>query len=331
MKEAKTNVDIGVKKIYEAFDFVIAPSLAGCFHEFVFNGYSITFQLPKKPKKKDEENWRASIYCQHWKSNKPYSYKINNVFAYLDVKKSSTVKKIALVNVNSTLFNKRERSRFNIILNKHDQIIDNAFEYWVNLLRWKSGIYSLGQTRFNERKSNWSTYLYDTHSNKSFYSSIHHIVISPESMITKKIWRQTQTALSQNIQTPIWQIYIADANQKNNIGDTREFIIDLAIAIETIVRQILRKHIAKPTNPEFEKLVGRMPVRQIIDSWYKLGFNTPTWRKLSNSKKLITDLIDKRNTIMHCGKIPSIDKEYANKLNKAVIEFIKKGEQEILL
>ncbi len=149
--------------------------------------------------------------------------------------------------------------------------------------------------------------------------------------VSKRSWTLAQEFLRNNIEVPIWHLYIAEAKQKLNLGDTRGFLIDLAIAVETLIRRSVRQLIVDPSTPAFEKMVGQMPVGRIIDDWFRIGFGSSSWRRLADEKELVKQVTVYRNGIMHRGENPDMDRIYANQLADAVIAFVNQGERELKL
>ena len=174
MQEAKKSIAVSVWKRYETYDFEIAPSLAGACHEFKRENCDIRIQLPKKQHQRDWRNEDSSITCSCYRDRKyrkdPVSYSVHSVDIVVDTGESRKIKKKALGIVNVSLFNAAERSRLGKLAHKYDQLIESAFEDWVDMLRWKSGIPTLCQFRHNRQKSTWGTYLLDSSSNKRFYA-----------------------------------------------------------------------------------------------------------------------------------------------------------------
>ena len=333
MQEAKKSIAVSVWKRYEAYDFEIAPSLAGACHEFKHETFVIRIQLPKKPHQKDWRNEDSPITCYRYRDRKyrkdPISYSVHSVDIVVDTGETRKIKKKALGIVNVSLFNASERNRLDKLAHKYDQLIESTFEYWINMLRWKSGIPTLCQFRHNRQKSTWGTRLLDSSSNKRFYAPPRVFVVQGRPIVSKKSWTLTQNALKQGINVPIWHLYISEANQKLKLGDTRGFVIDLAIATETLIRQVVNQLIASPPNVEFEKMVGNISIGKIVDKWFDLGFNNASWIRLKNDKGLIKHVIDIRNGIMHRGEYPTIERDRANQLAAAVLRFVSQGEKEV--
>ena len=232
------------------------------------------------------------------------------------------IKEKSLERVNTSLFSKKERESLDIITQKYTNIADSAFEYWINILRWKSGIYDLCQTKQNRQKSRWGTYLFDLDTGKNFFTPGGWMLAERKEIITKKVWVLTQKALLEKVDVPIWHLYIAVVYQKLDLDDIRGFIIDLAIVIETIIRRVVRKFVAKEAPVTFEKMVDMIQTGRIVDDWQRLGFTNAKWKALRNEKAIVKRVIELRNGVMHRGENPNIDYKKAKEMADAILKFI---------
>ena len=288
MNKSTRSIAVGVWKRYETYDFVIAPSLAGAMHEFECEGHNIQILLPNKPRQRAWRDENSPITCWEYRNSNsrklPLNYNVHSVDVVIDTGNSRRIRMAALGKVDYSQFRPSERKRLDIIGAKYDQLIDIAFEKWINVLRWKSGIHTLCQFRYNRQKSTWGTYLVDIATRQRFYAPPRQITVQMPSVLTKKSWTQSQKTLNENLPVPIWHIYFSDASQRLCLGDTRGFIIDLAIATETLVRQVVNNLTSDTSTPAFDKLVSQIQIGRVIDDWFDLGFNNSSWRRLAKEK-----------------------------------------------
>jgi hypothetical protein len=171
--------------------------------------------------------------------------------------------------------------------------------------------------------------LLDVRSKKRFYAPPHVFVVEGRTPVTKRSWSRARQALSLNSSVPLWHTYIAEASQKLRLGDTRGFIIDLAIASETLIRQLTNRFLKSPVNPSFQSMVNYLPISRLLDDWYRLGFNNAEWKRLKPEKGSVKRVIDLRNAIMHRGEDPGIGTSVAHDLGAAVLRFVTYGERQI--
>lgn len=333
MKESSKKIEIGVWKRYETHNFEIAPSLAGASLQFQYKSYNIRIEIPSKPLQKDWHNPKSRISCGGYRNinnrKYPISYEVHSVDMLVETNLSRKIKEESLERVNTSLFSKKERGNYDKIVTKFEDVADGAYENWINILRWKSGVYDLCQIRQNRQKSKWGTYLFDLNTKKKFFSIGGWTLAERQEIITKKVWNLTQKALLDNLDVPIWHLYVADAYQKLNVNDVRGFIIDLAISIETIIRRVVRKFLDTNATSTFEKMIDMIQIGRIVDDWQKLGFKSSKWQALRDEKTIVKQVIELRNGVMHRGENLSIDRKKAKEMADAVLKFIKQCEQEI--
>ena len=114
-----------------------------------------------------------------------------------------------------------------------------------------------------------------------------------------------------------------------NLSITRGFIISLAIASETMIRHLTRKFLSDPVNLKYESIVNTIPVLRIIDNWYKIGFDSKSWKNLRKYKNMVKKVFELRNSIMHKGESPKINKTKQKEFSAAVRGFLLHGEAQI--
>ena len=144
---------------------------------------------------------------------------------------------------------------------------------------------------------------------------------------SRKEWNKAPRILKEGTDVPIWQLYYAEAYERLGIGDVRGYIISLDISSETIIRHLTRNFLKQPVNTKYQSIINTIPISRIINNWYKLGFNNSGWKNLKEERKIIANIFELRNGIMHRGENPSITKEKQLKMGTAVKLFIKQGEK----
>ena len=327
----KESVAISVWKRYETYDLEISPSLASAFHFFRHRNLSIKITLPTRPK---QQNWHkedAPITCwgcrQRGNRKFPLSYRVHQVDATIETGSTRSIRKDALGVVNTGLFGKRERVSLDKLTHSNEALLDSAFEHWINVMRWCTEQPTICQLSHKRQDSHWGAYLIDSVSDKRFYCPPHVFVVEADRPIKKKEWNKAQRILSEGKDVPIWQLYYAEAYERLGIGDMRGYIISLAISSETIIRQFSRHFLKEPVNVKYQSIVNTIPISRIINNWYKLGFNSIAWKNLNEERKVIANIFELRNGIMHRGENPSITKEMQLKMGAAVKLFLKQGKK----
>jgi hypothetical protein len=125
---------------------------------------------------------------------------------------------------------------------------------------------------------------------------------------------------------PVWQQYLAEAKQKVRAEDLRGVVLDTAIAVETLVRQLLSSAILRKSTSTAEALINTIPISRLLDKWYQLGFDSKQWREIDALKDL-KSLFEIRNWVMHRGYKPGPDADRVYAGLSAAEAFIHVGEK----
>jgi hypothetical protein len=333
MRKQKKRVAVGVWKRFETYHFGIAPSLAGASHKFQYRGLEVEVRLPRKPKQRDWRNEESPITCSEYMERNsrrvPLIYSVHCVDTYLATRKIRRIREDAIGAVKVSLFTKRERERLDRMAYDCSQILEEAFQYWVDVLRWKSGIPTLCHYAYNRQRSAWGTYLIDGDDRKRFYAPPHVIRVVTTTPVSRRAWSATQRAIARNAIVPLWHTSLAEASQRLQLGDTRGFVIELAIASETVVRRLMLRFLSSPTNSAVQSMVNHVQISRILDDWYRLGFNSANWHRLKAEKALVRRVMELRNAIMHRGDSPKLDGGTARDLMTSVARFVRHAELEL--
>lgn len=327
----KQTVSINIWKRFQTYHLEIAPSLASATHDFLYHNFPIQITLPSRPGQKNWRNEDSPITCHGYKQRSskkiPIAYEVHQIDAKIETGKQRKIKTEALGVVNCSLFSPRETKSLDKFTYKYEALLDSAFEHWINVMRWCTGKQTLCQLSHIRQDTHWGTYLIDSQSSKRFYCPPHSFVVQLTQPVKKTEWSMAQRMLTAGKDVPIWQIYHAEAYERLSIGDVRGYIISLAISLETIIRHITRNFLKEPINEKYRSLVNTIPISRIIHEWYKLGFDSATWKNLKEERKEIIKIFELRNGIMHRGENPNISKSKRIKMGNAVKVFLAQGEK----
>ena len=323
----KETISIKTLRRYQAYHFEIVPSLASASHNFIYQNYTIEITLPSHPKQHDSRDKSLPITCYAYRGKIPQRYDVHLIDATIETDEKRKIRKDALGTVNHALFKKGERESLDKLAYKYEAILDSAFEYWINVMRWCTGQQTLCQLSHKRQESHWGTYLIDSTSNKMFYSPGGIIELELAKPIKKIEWNKAQRILTSGDDVPIWQIYYAEAYERLNIGDMRGYIISLAISLETIIRHMTSNFLKKPINEKYRSMVNQISIMGIIHQWKNLGFDSTAWKNLKEERKVIIKIFELRNGIMHRGENPKISNEERLQMGNGVKLFLIQGEK----
>lgn len=196
MPNPKVSVPVRVWRRFQTYDLEIASSLAGMPHEFDHHGCRVRIQLPDKPRQSDWNNENSRIQCLRYRQQKirkyPVSYIINSVDLTIETNKHRKIPENAIGAVDHSLFNSQLLRSLDNFTRRYEEIADSAFERWVDVLRWKTGIGTICAYHENKQKSYWGTYLYDASINEPFYCPPSLFTVKRRMIISKGIgiWRK---------------------------------------------------------------------------------------------------------------------------------------------
>lgn len=336
MSIQRKQVDVAVWTRYEAYDLNVAPSLAGAAHHFLMQGRPVTFQLPKRPHQRDWRRDDAPISCDSWFGDRagsgrirPAYFRIREIECLLDTGKKRLVPERAIGVVRAEYFSSIERKRLFRLTDTYSDIMNNAFLYWLDVLRWKSGISTIGQYWVNRQPNLSGHYLVDASTGKRFFKDMMVINVMLERVVSRRHWTEAQKVLDLGQSVPLWHICIAEAGQQLQLGDQRRFILDLAIASETAMRHLTSKFIKEPINFEFQEIVNSVPSGRIFDKLGKLGFNSLRWKNLKGEINNVREVMKYRNNIMHRGWREEIPGKDCRELLNSVKKFVLQVDQEL--
>lgn len=332
----RKQVAVAVWARYDVYDLNVAPSLAGAAHHFSMQGYPVTFQLPKRPRQRDWHRHHAPISCHSWVGDRagsgrirPRYFCIREIECLLDTGKTRLVPERAIGVVRPNYFSSMEQKRLFQLTENYSNIINKAFVYWVDVLRWKSGISTICRPEVVSYPYPANHYLVDACTGERFFSGITVLHATRERVVSKRHWKEAQKVLDLGQAVPLWHICIAEAGQQLQLGDQRRFILDLAIASETAMRHLTSKFIKEPINFEFQELVNSVSSSRIFDKFWKLGFNSLRWKSLKGDINNIKKVMTYRNHIMHRGWREEVPYKECRELLNSVDKFIFQVDQEL--
>ena len=247
----------------------------------------------------------------------------------MDVARKSKVPSNALDKVNVSLFSKSEKERFDNIAHQATRVLNRAFDYWIDILRWKTKNPKICTPIEKRRLTLWATYLIDRSNKSRFYSPGLVFMAEGENPVKKREWTAAQKALENSAEVPIWFHYYAEAHHRLSVDDRRGFILSLAIASETLIRALMEGFLKTPINNDVIALINSISIGRILDRWRKIGFNSRRWLDQTANLKEVKKVFELRNAIMHRGQSPTIIKKDCEKLMKAVLSFIEEGEYQL--
>ena len=295
--------------------------MAGAAHTFLFGGRPIEIRLPPRPKRerKGGGSWGDDrIWCSSWRtaSERPLCFDVLSLDVFVDLKKPLGVPAESLGHVKLDHFSKGQRARFEKLAEQGEALATDALEHWLRVLRWKSLRPHIGRPQ-TSRGPLHGVYLVDYSSKRRFYAGPISITAGVSCPLSKRIWHRTATALAQALEPPIWFDFLFEGEHRVASGDLSGSVIHLAIAAESLLREIVaRKHAKTPVDEEFRALLNQVSISRIVDRWKHLRLHQRS-RAKAIELPAFKRLFELRNRLMHRGD-GHLDAAECRSLAKAV-------------
>ncbi|MGF6265033.1 hypothetical protein OKW49_005961 [Paraburkholderia youngii] len=200
------------------------------------------------------------------------------------------------------LISKDDQKTLNGLVVESSDIASNAFEYWLSIMRWKSGDYRIGRPGI-PNTTQWSTYLRESGSLKRVWIGPHVIQVPASHAVTENDWETVQLALQTSTEVPIHIKFFDDAQEAFGRHEFRRSIIDLAIACEIFMRTMVLRRIPSDLDPDVRVMLEEANINQYVRKFFP---NLLTEEGKKRFKGLANDhlgsLFDARNKIMHMAE-----------------------------
>jgi hypothetical protein len=325
----KKPTELGLWRRINVYDLAIAPSLAGARHDFVSNGQRVAIEMPTRPKKKDWRDDSGRISCNSWRRTRrgdgPLSYSVHQLDVWIETGETRVLPHQDWK--TKAGLSKRKRDVLERVVQTHEANADSAYMHWLDVMRWVSGIQTVGDRVEIAQHSSWGTYLTDGFHGDFVYSGAVRLSASLTTSVTKRHWSKAQKILSAGVPVPLWWIYFSRAVRQRVRSDERRLIIELAVACEILVRELVNQKAKKLTNSYLRGSIDRIQVSRLLQDWGKIGFNSHRWTGLTRERKDILRIFQLRNAAMHKGTQPRLSSIETQRLIESVRSFLAQGDR----
>lgn len=313
-KPDKTNIRYNYHGRFLTRYLYVETDLLGAIHEFDFEEYIIKIELPgiqdysKKFFNEEEDRICRRVSCQSWVKKKPAEYIIHNI----DLRVFGNEEKLLPAEILTRnpncfdLFTNAEQKELFSILNKYNEIAEQAFDYWVRHIRWKFDNGSIARPLLHGHESGWGPALESTQKVKPIWYAATVISIQARQKVTREQWNYAQKSLRLAIDPPLYYDYFFDGEENLSNGDYRRALIDFCIAVESALRELLERKIPDELHSELKKFLTRVNIAELKGSKFqKALFDNSTLENFKKDKvfKHLTDMFENRNKLMHSGKL----------------------------
>jgi hypothetical protein len=218
-----------------------------------------------------------------------------------------------------------DQKALNALVFETGDIASNAFEYWLSIMRWKSGNYRIGRSGITNTPQ-WSTYLRDSESLKSVWTGPRLIQIQASHAVTESDWKAVQQALETSAEVPTHIKFFDDAQDSISRHEFRRSIIDLAIACEIFMRTLVLRCVPKDLDPDIREMLESANITQYYRKFFPNLLTADGRRRFKGlANDHLESLFDARNKIMHMAEETRATRENCLRFSKAAQTLFEVG------
>ena len=262
----------------------------------------------------------------HWvgEENKPQDFRVNVVHVRVRVGQEMEVpdEVIRSPNTRWQAFDERKQESLWSLLDALSATANDAYAYWLRVMRWKSGIGFIGEPHLISQSLALNPELECCATDRYFWTARQGVTFPREETVSSQQWDETQSALSSGIQSPIWLDFLFDGEHRSSNRDFVGATLSLAIAFELAIRSLIASHLPKDAvEPLVFHLIDNSNVRAIMNRIGSLSFWDDEWKAAFDTDNL-QRLVQTRNDIMHSAKIAGLDEPTLGKQSASVRKFV---------
>lgn len=317
------DVQVNVFNRFSLDRFFISPELIAAKHQFNFDGRPVTLSLPGLDKETVPLQWKR-LECDMWNSaHTPLRYQVNNLDVEMEIADTVRVPEPVLhLQPNQfELFTAQEQEYLNRTATDAAPIVRRAFEYWLRVLRWKSGIGYIGEPSIKYAGHEGGALLRERQSGHRMWLGPQVLQAKRAQPITSSQWEATQAALTAFKLPPVWFDFLFDSEMRLNNGDLIGAVLSLAIALEVNVRTIF-SHDLRMSNIEQVVLdiFDLTNLRTLLNRIKKIRRWNREW-EIVTALSEFNSLMTYRDRVMHMAETEDLDEGELRRLHTAVTRF----------
>ncbi|MGD0331993.1 MAG: hypothetical protein ABSA90_01915 [Xanthobacteraceae bacterium] len=301
----------------------VTPELLGATHRFTYEDKDIVLSIPKADKDSVPFDQRR-VHCWKWKAegNVPLEYSVYSIDLEIELKKPLRIPEAVMQRPPNQfeLIGDEEQKRLNSTVSDAAELAKKGFEYWLSVIRWKSGIGHIGepQVRYASDQGGGAV-LRERATGHRVWLQPRIVLVIGNKPVSLAQWEATQKALSAGKAPPIWFGFLFDSEQRANNSDITGSILSLAIALEVNVRRVF-SHGLEHTEPVVLEVLDQANLRSLLNRIKKHSYWNDDWKDATNLSAF-NELMTCRDRIMHSAQTDDIDVKELRKMQAAVKRF----------
>lgn len=308
-------------------NFAVDATLMGASHEFVYEGHNIKISLPNKEQAdindRDEEVATGSRWLANDR-NTPVEYTILKVELEVDLNESILVPECVFSekkNHNIAVFSGDSVNYKNVmsVIQKHSEIQNLAYLYWLEILRWSTNKPSIGMKYGNTSKiSKIGVCLLNKENDQIVASSHDPISAYLNTLVTFEQWKFTQHKLTKELKLPMHIRFKFDAQESLKTENYERAIIEFAMSCEIYIRHSYFDYLPKDQlHDELIKYIESANINQFLTKFFKRILKDESEYNRALREDL-DSLMAHRNQYVHMGVMTDATRERCDRYLNAV-------------
>jgi hypothetical protein len=320
---------------FTARALAVPPSLMGRTLSFERNGSPVTIKLPPVEQVGEMHDESARACRGAWNSNtgEPIYFVIRSVDVCVEASQEVDVPNEVLERRPNAyeLVSDEQQKALNLVADKCSTLAQEAFEYWVSLLRWVSGSHKICRHVSIGNESGWPTRLSDAGTEKDVWIRIQTIVVKGYRTVTEAVWEKVSQLARAGESPPIYSILYGDALDCIDQADYRRALVDLSVACEVFLRSRVIASLPLGTSDQVSRLVEESNINQFVAHLFpSLLDQECRERYRKNIKDDLSSMFAKRNKLMHVAELKDATLENCRRYANSVRELFSLVPEHVL-
>lgn len=291
----------------------VKPELLGCSHTFSFDGAAVEITLPgiDRVTERDDEFSTVSPGARRTLDGTILEFDIHRVNVTVDLDQVVAIAPESLEKppVLYELYEESERQHMQELCQKQRKCSEAGFQYWLSILRWKLDDFRIGHSVMLKHESGWGTYLQDRESHHPVWISTTVFVVEGKRVVNADEWRSIGLHLQTGKPPPLHAAMRYDAQESLYHGDYRKSLIELAMASELFLRQMVLQRLPDDLAPTLVEAIEEININQYVSKHFRGALSETGKREFGELSKDLSSLFSKRNKLLHMGESESATRE----------------------
>jgi hypothetical protein len=292
-------------------NFCVTAEIMGSIHEFDFDNHHVSVKLtwPEQAGRDAGYDNVATVALSRASNEEVLSYRVRKVDVEIAVREPISVPEEALSKPPKQVehFSEEQQQVADRICDRHSELADRAFQYWLEMIRWASGAALIGQPSISGFESGWSTYLMESSTNHRVWASTVLLGVYRETEVTKEHWGIAAEHLRNGDDLPMHLRFLHDAGSSARHGQYKKAIIEIAMACEIYIRYAVFEFIPVSTPAELVRYIEEANINKYASHFFKSLVDESQISDYKNILKEISSLMSRRNSYVHMGQMDQAD------------------------